>query len=126
METNINKRALVWFSCGASSTVALFYALKEYDEVVALYCDTGGEHEDNLRYLKDVEKLLGIKIVILKSDKYQNHFDVFEKQKYLGYMNFAPCTLQLKKKVRQEWEALVKREDCDRVCLRATRSNHHA
>lgn len=33
---------------------------------------------------------------------------------------------ELKKEVRQEWEALVEREDCDRVCLRATRSNHHA
>ena len=97
-------RAIVWFSCGASSTVALFFALKKYKHVKVLYCDTGGEHPDNLRYLKDVENLTEIKIEIIKNPKYKDHFDVFEKQKFLGYMNSAPCTLQLKKRPRQKWE----------------------
>jgi len=74
-------RTLVWFSCGACSTVALKKALEQYNNVTAVYCDTGGEHPDNKRFLRDVEEWLNIKITILKNPKYENHFDVFEKTK---------------------------------------------
>jgi pyruvate ferredoxin oxidoreductase beta subunit len=33
---------------------------------------------------------------------------------------------ELKKEINQEWQELVKREDCDRVCLRTSKENHHA
>lgn len=33
---------------------------------------------------------------------------------------------EFRKEILDEWQELVKREDCDRVCLRASKTNHHA
>ena len=98
-------RIVVWYSCGACSFLALELALKKYsDKVVAVYCDTGGEHPDNKRFLKDTEDYLGIKIQILKNPKYENHFDVYEKTKFLISPHGARCAGELKKQLRFEFE----------------------
>ena len=97
-------RTLVWFSCGACSTVALKKTLEIYEGVEAVYCDTGGEHPDNKRFLKDVEGWLGINITILKNPKYKNHFDVFEKTKFLISPQGARCTGELKKLLRHQFQ----------------------
>jgi len=97
-------RTVVWFSCGACSTLALEYALKECGNVVAVYCDTGGEHPDNQRYLQDVENRYGIKAIRLKNGKYKDHFDVYEKTKFLISPQGARCTGELKKRLRYEFQ----------------------
>ena len=74
-------RALVWFSCGASSAIAAKYAVKKYKDCEVVYCDTGGEHPSNIEFLKDVEKWIKKEIIILKNDKYEDHFEVFKKEK---------------------------------------------
>lgn len=33
---------------------------------------------------------------------------------------------ELKEEINSEWKELIKREDCDRVCLRASKSDHHS
>ena len=100
----MNNRAVVWFSCGAASAVAGKFAVKKYENCEIVYCDTGGEHESNKKFLKDCEKWIGKNITILKNEKYEDHFDVFEKEKYL-YGNFgARCTLELKKKLRIKYQ----------------------
>lgn len=97
-------RTVVWFSCGACSTLSLKYALNEHADTIAVYCDTGGEHPDNLRFLHDVEQLFGIHISILKNPKYENHFDVLEKLNFIRDEAGAPCTGLLKKQLRFEFE----------------------
>lgn len=97
-------RNIVWFSCGAASAVALKLARISLKSVVAVYCDTGGEHEDNIRFLLDVEEWCGIKIVVVKNTLYSDHLDCCEKLNYWGNLKGAPCTVNLKKKVREEYQ----------------------
>ena len=97
-------RALVWFSCGASSAIAAKYAVKKYKDCEVVYCDTGGEHPSNIEFLKDVEKWIKKEIIILKNDKYKDHFEVFKKEKYLQGIKGAKCTTELKKKLRLEYQ----------------------
>jgi len=92
---------LVWFSAGAASAVSAKYAVKEHgDDCRVIYCDTGSEHEDNKRFLKDVEKWIDHPIEILKNEKYKDHWDVMEKTRYLIGPGGARCSVELKKKIR--------------------------
>ena len=102
---SVSKRRLVWFSCGAASAAAAKLATEQYDNVEVLYCDTYAyEHPDNPRFLKDVEKWIGKKIKVLKSDKYKDIYDVFDKTGWLVGNAGARCTTELKKKVRQAYQ----------------------
>jgi len=85
-------RTIGWFSCGAASAIAV--ALSKPD--VIAYCDTGSEIPDNERFLRDVEKWLGRKVTRLKSTKYKDTWDVWEKRKYIAGIAGAPCTKELK------------------------------
>ena len=49
-------RAIVWFSCGASSAITALYAVKKFPNCSVVYCDTGGEHPSNREFLLDIEK----------------------------------------------------------------------
>lgn len=97
-------RKVVWFSCGACSTLAFELAIKKYPDAIGVYCDTGGEHPDNMRYLRDVEKRLAVDIIILKNPKYKDHFDVYEKTRFLISPHGARCTGELKRQLRFEFQ----------------------
>jgi 3'-phosphoadenosine 5'-phosphosulfate sulfotransferase (PAPS reductase)/FAD synthetase len=96
-------RAVVWFSCGASSAIACMYAIKKYKDCKIVYCDTGGEHESNYDFLLDVQGLIGQEIIILKNENYKDHFEVF-KTGYLNGVYGAKCTTELKKKLRLKYQ----------------------
>jgi 3'-phosphoadenosine 5'-phosphosulfate sulfotransferase (PAPS reductase)/FAD synthetase len=89
-------RVVCWFSCGAASAVATKLAVEKYADVKIVYCDTGAEHEDNKRFMADCEKWFNQKITVLKSEKYADTWDVFEKTKYLVGVGGARCTTELK------------------------------
>lgn len=93
-------RTVSWFSCGAASAVATKMAFKEYDNVLPVYCETGGEHEDNLRFIKDCENWFGVPVTHLQSDEYADVWDVWEKTRWLAGINGARCTTELKVKPR--------------------------
>ena len=93
-------RKVVWFSCGAASTMVAKIMKESGAEIEYVYCDTGGEHPDNKRFLSDVEKWLGIKVHVLKNDKYKDHMDVVRKERYVNGRFGARCTTELKKKLR--------------------------
>ena len=97
-------RTVIWFSCGAASAVAAFLALKDAPNAVLVYCDTGGEHPDNMRFLKDVEKWLGKTVTILRNEKYKDHFDVIKKNRYVNGPGGAKCTVELKKYLRFKFQ----------------------
>jgi len=98
-------RVLVWFSCGAASAVAAKLATEKYPDCEILYCDTlAYEHPDNKRFLDDVSKWIGKDIKILKSEKYNDIYDVFNKTGWLIGVGGARCTTELKKNVRKRYQ----------------------
>jgi 3'-phosphoadenosine 5'-phosphosulfate sulfotransferase (PAPS reductase)/FAD synthetase len=97
-------RTVCWFSCGAPSAVAAKIALEADSAAIVAYCDTGSEHPDNERFLRDVEKWLGIKVTRLKSEKYANTWEVFEQRRYLVGPKGALCTTELKKVLRFDFQ----------------------
>ena len=99
-------RVVCWFSCGATSAVATKIALRKYPDAIIAYCDTGSEHADNKRFIKDCEKWFDKGITILKSEKYSDIWDVFNKTKYLAGIKGARCTTELKKLVRRDFQEL--------------------
>jgi len=103
------KHIAVWFSCGAASAVAAKLTLDKYgsrNKVSIINNPIKEEHEDNQRFLKDVEGWLGHPIEFAVRSKYpdQSCEKVWQDRRYMSGVSGAPCTLELKKKARQEWE----------------------
>ncbi len=70
-----------------------------------VYCDTlAYEHVDNLRFLREVQDWIGREIKIIRSKRYRDIFDVFEKTGWLVGPGGARCTVELKKRVRWEYQ----------------------
>jgi len=85
-------RRVARFSCGAASAVA---AKLSKPDVIA-YCDTGSEDADNHRFMLDCQLWFGKQVTLLKSDKFDSTWDVWEKRKYIAGIAGAPCTSELK------------------------------
>jgi len=107
------KHIAVWFSCGAASAVAAKLTLDKYghgNKISVINNPIKEEHEDNQRFLKDVEKWLGHPIEFATRSKYpdQSCKDVWQDRRFMSGPMGAPCTLELKKKARQEWESINK------------------
>lgn len=100
----IDRRVVSWFSCGVTSAVATKLCIKRFPNTIVAYCDTGSEHEDNARFIRDCEAWYGRPIQILKSPDYADIWDVFEKTRWLVGVGGARCTTELKKLVRRSFE----------------------
>jgi len=100
------KRAVAWFSCGASSAVAASLTLSKYKENCSVvYCDTmKNEHPDNVRFFADVERWLEQPIVRVRSTKFDTIDNVFERTRYMAGIRGARCTTELKKIPRFEYQ----------------------
>lgn len=99
----------VWFSCGVASAIALKKTLEIYGNdynVLAINSPIAEEHPDNLRFKDEISKWLNIEIIEAKSKKYPNQsiIEVFDKRKYMSGVAGAPCTKELKKQPRYEFE----------------------
>jgi len=104
-----DKHIAVWFSCGAASAVAAKLTLDIYGEnnkVSVVNNPVAEEDEDNRRFLLDVQDWLGVEIQSAINPKYPDHkcVDVWDDRKFMSGPTGAPCTIELKKKARQEWE----------------------
>lgn len=109
--TGDKMRTISWFSCGAASAVATKLALANSDDVVIAYCRIQEEHPDNERFLKECEEWFGQEIVVLENEKYDGSiYNVFEKRKIMKTPYGAPCTMLLKKEVRQKFEKPTDRQ----------------
>ena len=104
----MNRRTLVWFSAGAASAVCAFLMVSEYGpdcpNLELAYTDPGSEHKDNERFISDCENQLGRSVTRLRSDKYPDTWAVWEARKFIVSPYGAPCTAELKKKVRYAFE----------------------
>lgn len=92
-------RVVCRFSCGAASAVATKLALAKYDRdrVIITYSDPGSEHADNRRFLDDCARWFNHPIEVLKSDKYSDTWDVWERERFITSARGAPCTGLLKR-----------------------------
>jgi len=100
---------VVWFSCGAASAVAAKKTIEKYGDVATIRIVNNPikeEHEDNNRFLRDVERWLGIKIEFAINKNYPecSCVEVWDKRNYMSGVRGAPCTYELKKKARWHWE----------------------
>lgn len=105
------KHIAVWFSCGAASAVAAKLTLDRYgstNKVSIVNNPIKEEHPDNQRFLLDVESWLGQKIEVAVRSKYPNQSceEVWTDRMFMSGPMGAPCTQELKKRARQEWEHL--------------------
>jgi len=105
----MKKTIVVWFSCGAASAVAAKKTLELYGDshIVRVVNNPVIEEEsDNTRFLKDVEKWLGVKVETAINHKFPScsAVDVWDKRKFMSAPNGAPCTLELKKTARLQFE----------------------
>lgn len=110
MRDEMSERIICWFSCGAASAVATKLAIEENKRgkslpLVVARCWVAEEHEDNDRFATDCEKWFGAPILTLKNEKYQGSiYEVFRQRKYISGIHGAPCTLALKKEVRESFQ----------------------
>ena len=99
----------VWFSCGAASAVAAKKTIELFGNthrVRVINNPVVEEDEDNQRFLRDVEKWLGVEIETAINSKYPScsAVDVWIKRRFMSGPQGAPCTLELKKMARQQYE----------------------
>lgn len=99
-------RVISWFSCGAASAVAAKLAIEKYGTTaIVVHCDTlASEHPDNRRFFEDVQRWLKREIITIHSDRYTTVDDVIEGRKYLAGNHGAPCTIELKKVPRFQFQ----------------------
>ena len=107
MELNMEQRTLIWFSAGAASAVAAKLTLTStppQDEIVIAYTDPGSEHPDNKRFIDQCEEWFEHPVMRLKSETFIDTWQVWEKRRFIVSPMGAPCTTELKKKVRYAFE----------------------
>jgi hypothetical protein len=94
----VTDRRLRWFSSGAASAVATSLDIRKHGlEVgVVVTCDTGSEDEDNHRFAVDCEAWFGCGITVLKSDEYENTWDLWRRRRYMSGIDGAICTGEFK------------------------------
>ena len=100
---------VVWFSSGAASAVAAYLTVQRYGQhhnVRIVNNPVAEEHVDNKRFLNDVQDWIGQEIETATNRNYPDAscVQVWEKRRYMSGVQGAPCTLELKKKARQQWE----------------------
>lgn len=100
----------VWFSCGAASAVAAQQTLERYGathNIRIINNPVIEEDEDNRRFLHDVEHWLGVPIECAVNPNYAHcsAVQVWDKRGFMSGPLGAVCTVELKKKARQHWEA---------------------
>lgn len=102
------QRLLCWFSCGVASAVATKLAIRDYattHDITVIRCTIKEEHPDNDRFAADCEKWFGVPIVNVQNEEFAGSvYNVIQKRKYISGISGAPCTMLLKKHVREQYQ----------------------
>lgn len=93
-------KILVFYSGGKDSQASLIWAVKKYgvDNCEAVFCDTGWENPVTYQHIQDTTAQLGVKLVIIKSEKYDGMLDMAVKKKRFPSTVNRFCTEELKAK----------------------------
>jgi hypothetical protein len=99
-------RRVRWFSEGAASAVATKLDINAHgvEAGPVVCCTTGAEDDDNQRFRDDCERWFGCPITIIKSEEYDDTWDVWTKRRYMSGFAGAPCTGALKVVPRLNFE----------------------
>jgi hypothetical protein len=101
-------RIVAQFSCGAASAVATKLALAQYGathDVQIINAFVEQEHPDNRRFLADCEDWFGRKVTVLRDEKYGSSIiEVFRRKRFMASRHGAPCTMELKRKLMDDWK----------------------
>ena len=101
---NLPIRTIAWFSCGAASAIAAKLALQwETPDTIVARCVLDNEHPDNSRFAVDVATWLRVDVVPLRSSRYADCWDLWAKRRWLNGPGGALCTVEMKKRVRQDF-----------------------
>ena len=101
---NDQMRVAAFFSCGEPSAVMAKLVLASVNEVAIVRCVVPNEHPDNDRFALDCERWFDFPIIELRSTEYADCWDVWERRRYLNGIKGAPCTIEMKKRPRQDFE----------------------
>ncbi len=97
------ERKVIWFSCGVSSFIAGCLTENAQDaEWIRIFLPN--EEKDSERFLKDCEEYVGVSIKRIADEKGRSVDDIIEQRRYINGVGGAPCTGELKRKVRLKWE----------------------
>lgn len=90
---------IVNVSGGLTSYEALRRTIVKHglESTLAIFADTQDEDEDLYRFLRDIEKYLGIEIITLREGR--NVWEVINDEKCLTSRSFAPCSKILKRDI---------------------------
>lgn len=99
----------VWFSCGVASAVAAKKTLEKYSaiaNVIIVNNPIEEEHPDNRRFLNDCQEWFGTEIKFAMNSKFPSCscVDVWNHEAIMSTIHGSPCTLELKRKARFEFE----------------------
>jgi len=98
-------RIICWISGGVASAIACKRAFEKYgDRCEFVFCNTNWENKDTFRFIKEYEKALGIKVKIIKSERFNNPHEVWFKRGGLSFAHGAPCSNELKKQPRIKFQ----------------------
>lgn len=91
-------KVIVPNSGGKDSQASLIWAVEKYGakNVEAVFCDTGWEHELTYKHVKLIPELLGVKLTIVKSKKYNGFVDLSVKKGRMPSTMARFCTEELK------------------------------
>lgn len=91
-------RVLAWVSGGAASIVAAKMAIGIYgpERVELVRCETGNEDPDNHRFEQQASAWLGKGVTLLRSERYESVWDVWQRRRYMAGPRGAPCTMFMK------------------------------
>jgi 3'-phosphoadenosine 5'-phosphosulfate sulfotransferase (PAPS reductase)/FAD synthetase len=91
-------RNIVCFSGGKDSTALVLWARERLPEFTTVFCDTGWEHPITYAYIEEInQKVLGGKLVTLKSEKYPGGFvQLCCDRKMVPGVKTRFCTQELK------------------------------
>lgn len=93
-------KILIFYSGGKDSQASLIWAIKEYGigNCEAVFCDTGWENPVTYEHIKTTTEQLGVKLVTLKSNKYNGMIDLATQRKRFPSTMARFCTEELKMK----------------------------
>jgi len=93
-------KILVFYSGGKDSQASLIWAVKKYgvDMCEAVFCDTSWENPATYEHITETTNLLGVKLITLKSVKYDGMIDLARKKKRFPSPKARFCTEELKAK----------------------------
>lgn len=120
-----NLKVLVAFSGGKDSLASLIWTIKESgfkkESIEAVFCDTGWEHELTYKHINEVVEKLGVKLVTLKSKKYNGFLDLAEKKGRFPSTKARFCTEELKTKPMIDY--IIDQCNCNVIIIQGIRSD---